>query len=633
VPRGGPGGIAIGRLLRQGALPERSWRKLPRLTWRALRIILSVSPGRFALTTATQLLTAVGLGAFVLETSRAASSVFEAAAVGSTVGAVLADLVPLALVTLVLQAAQIARNLASHDLRLAVTREVQVRVAEVAAHVELQAFEHPEFFDRLTRANQSSSVMALPEAVIGVPGGLLATAGVSLALVTIDPVLLVLVALAAVPGAVASLRSARQQYEQAVAYAQTMRELEYVRRLLVGRDEAKEVRAFGLARHLLGRLHDLIAKEHRARSQVQRASVRRGLVGTAVGGAVFGGALLVLLVLLLRGTIGLPGATAALVAMQQSRRNWESTLGSVTRVADLALYLEDLLWFLDLNADHPDDFERIAPFQRLTVDHVTFRYPDTEQPALREVSLAISAGEVVALVGENGSGKTTLAKLLARLYVPDEGAVSWDGVDTAELDPRAVAEHTAIVFQDHLHYQVSAADNVRFGRVERGDGHNGVEEAVTVAGADFLHGLPQGLDTVLGREFGATDLSTGQWQRVAIARAFYRDAPFLVLDEPTAALDPIAEHALFEKVRALFAGRAVVLISHRFATVANADRIVVLREGQVIEQGTHRELMRLGGHYAAMFSLQAAAYVDGMRGESAGAGAEPPPRSPVPQNP
>lgn len=613
MPRGGPGGIPIGRLLRQGELPERSWRRLPRLTWRALAIILAVSRGRFALTVATQLLTAVGLGAFVLETSRAARSVFEAAASGSSVGSVVVDLVPLALVTLVLQAAQVARNLASHDLRLAVTREVQVRVAEVASHVELQAFEHPTFFDRLTRANQAGSVMALPEAVIGVPGGLLAAAGVSLALLTIDPVLLVLVALAAVPGAIASLRTARQQYEQAVAYAQTVRELEYTRRLLVGREEAKEVRAFGLAHHLLDRLHDLIRREHGARSEVHRTGVRRTLVGSAVGGAVFSGALLLLLVLLVGGRIDLAGATAALVALQQARRSWEGTLRSVTQVADLALYLEDLLWFLDLPAEHSDDHEPIVPFERLVVDHVTFRYPGTDEPALRDVSLELAAGEVIALVGENGSGKTTLAKLLARLYVPDEGRILWDGKDTAELDPRAVADHTAIVFQDHLHYQVSAADNVRFGRVAREDGRAGVEAAVAAAGADFLHDLPRGLDTVLGREFGDTDLSVGQWQRVAIARAFYRDAPLLVLDEPTAALDPIAEHALFEKVRHLFAGRTVVLISHRFATVANADRIVVLHDGTAIEQGNHRELMRLGGHYATMFTLQAAAYVDGMR--------------------
>jgi ATP-binding cassette subfamily B protein len=218
----------------------------------------------------------------------------------------------------------------------------------------------------------------------------------------------------------------------------------------------------------------------------------------------------------------------------------------------------------------------------------------------------------VALVGENGSGKTTLAKLLAGLYRPTTGTITWDGVDINGVNAAELRTAIAAIFQDFLHFHLRARDNVGLGRVDFIDDLDDIQKAAQHADADaFLSTLPNGYETVLGEFEGGSDLSIGQWQRVALARAFFRQAPFVILDEPTAALDPRAEHELFERIRALLGGRTVLLISHRFSSVRNADRIYVLQSGRVTEAGTHEELMERQGHYAELFQLQAAAYLAG----------------------
>jgi len=292
-----------------------------------------------------------------------------------------------------------------------------------------------------------------------------------------------------------------------------------------------------------------------------------------------------------------------------------TSVSSAGMLYESARFLEDFTSFVALEpiitARRPSG-NAPAGFTRLRVEDVSFTYPSANQPALHGVSLEIGAGEIVALVGANGSGKTTLAKLLCRLYLPQAGRILWDHTDTASVDPDQLRRHVAVIFQDFQHYALPARDNIGLGRHQRIDDLDAIITAARHAGAhEFLAALPAGYDTVLGPEFsGGNDLSIGQWQRVALARAFFRDAPFIILDEPTAALDARAEHDLFQAIRTLCQGRSVLLISHRFSSVRTADRVYVLQHGRVVEHGSHDQLMAAGGLYADLFTLQAAAYLD-----------------------
>jgi ATP-binding cassette subfamily B protein len=232
--------------------------------------------------------------------------------------------------------------------------------------------------------------------------------------------------------------------------------------------------------------------------------------------------------------------------------------------------------------------------------------------ALKGVSLEIDRGEVIALVGENGSGKTTLAKLICGLYSPDSGSVWWDRTDVAGVDPEQLREQVTVIFQDFVRFWLTARENIGLGRPARLGDEEAIRSAARNAGAEgFIEAWPEGYDALMGPIFeGGKELSVGQWQRMALARAFFRDAPLVILDEPTASLDARAEAELFDRMHTLFRGRSVLLISHRFSSVRSADRIYVMKEGEVVEHGTHAELMRLGGLYSELFNLQARAYLD-----------------------
>lgn len=501
-----------------------------------------------------------------------------------------------------------------------VARRTYQEVLGVATRVSLRQFESPEFFDSLQRvtANAASRPVQVTQALLSAIGGVAVTVSVGAALAAIHPALLGLLVLGGLPLLVTNRRESRLEFDFSVRQTYPMRERGYLSIILTGRPEAKEIRAFGLGPSLRARFDRLYGRYQEDLAHHLRRRTVLSLIGNFVSALVVAVTLFTVVWLIADGAMTVAQAGAAIVAIRMLQGQVQGLLGSIQSIFEAGLFLDDVDAFMELGPS-ADDEEAGAPapdpFETIATEGVRFTYPGSEVEALRGVDVTIRRGQVVALVGENGSGKTTLAKILAGLYDPTGGAVRWDGQDMRSLDRASVRERVAPIFQDFVRYAFSATDNVAVGDVDAPADPERVRTAARRAGADgFLSGLPRGYDTMLSRLFrDGRDLSGGQWQRVAIARAFYRDAPLIILDEPTASLDPRAEHELFESLRQVLAGRTAVFISHRFSSVRSADHIYVLDEGAVVEHGTHDALMDEGGLYADLFALQADAYLGGHR--------------------
>jgi ATP-binding cassette subfamily B protein len=368
-----------------------------------------------------------------------------------------------------------------------------------------------------------------------------------------------------------------------------------------------------LARNFGQRLNILYADYLRDLAQHLLHRSKLGAVGS-LGSAILLALTLILLVWLIStGRLSIADAAAALVGIRLLAGQVHQGFTGVQTIFESGPFIDDLDGFLTLAPAAEGGSRQIGPpteFHRIRADAVTFSYPGRSQLALQAANIEINRGEVVALVGENGSGKTTLAKVIAGLYEPGSGAVRWDGTDVRTFRPELYRERVAIIFQDFVRYALSAEENIAIARPNDEIDHAAVREAAKIADADsFLSALPAGYQTPLSRRFaGGHELSGGQWQKVAIARAFYRRAPLVIIDEPTASLDARAEYELFSSLHEVLRGRSALIISHRFSTVRTADRIYVLDRGRVIEQGSHDELMAVGGQYAELFHLQASAY-------------------------
>jgi ATP-binding cassette subfamily B protein len=599
---------------------DRSLRHLPRLCREAVRLVWAAGRRELLVVLAVKAVNGIGLAVILLLGKEVLDGVIAAGRGGAGAELVLPRLLLLTAVMAGLSfLAAIGRE---HREILAelTSRHAQSQIIDVACAVELEAYETPAFHDRLVRAAGGGQFRPwqVVEGLTGLAGALVGIAGVTLALLALQPWLVPLVLAAGVPLLVAVARGGELMFRFHHRTTEAERRRNYLYMLLSGKDAAKELRAFGLEAFLRGRF-DRLYDEHLAElRKVARRRLRVALLGNLATTVALGGIVAVLLVLALDGRIGLADAGTAAGAVFVLGERLMNGVFSAGMLYESSLFIEDFTSFVAM-APEVEARRRRDPapsgFRRLQVEEVSFTYPSATTPALSGVSMEIGAGEIVALVGENGSGKTTLAKLLCRLYLPHGGRVLWDGADTATVDPDELRRAVAVIFQDFLHYSLPAAENIGMGRHQRIGDTEAIRGAALHAGADeFLAGLPAGYETVLGPEFeGGHELSVGQWQRVALARAFFRDAPFIILDEPTAALDARAEHELFESIRTLCRGRSVLLISHRFSSVRSADRIYVLDRGRVAESGSHGELMALGGRYAELFTLQASAYLSPSR--------------------
>ena len=570
-----------------------------RLAWEADRRALVAVVG----------LQAVSAAADVAQLALSGRAV-DAAIAGRGRGAQARRLLAVGGLSLVAAGGRSASGALQRPLGRAVYRAAEGRVLDVVAAMELADVEDPALQDRLQQALMAShneqnlvgGALAFPPAIVGLAG--------SLATMTASDRALVPLALVGVVPQWLVNRRTRDPMRAMWRRGREGRETAILRHYLTGSSAAHELKAFDATPYLRTR-HDRLAAEAAAEEDaILRANARWSVFGALVSRAAEGPAAGRLALRVTRKEASVADAVTGGLATRRTAGGVQRLVDMTADLRRMAALVTDARSFAGPPARPATGPAPATSFTRIVVDGVRFTYRGSDRPVLDGVDLEIGQGEVVALVGENGCGKTTLAKILCGLYRPTAGAIRWDGVDATMSDPAAVRASIAVVFQDFVRYpSLTAAQNIGIGLPARMDDRPAVEEAARRAGAhEIVAALPQGYETVLSRQFGGVDLSTGQWQRVALARAFLRDAPLVVLDEPTAALDPRAERDLFETVAALYRSRSAVLISHRLSSVRFADRICVLAGGRIIESGAHDDLVAAGGTYAELFELQAHAY-------------------------
>ncbi len=500
-------------------------------------------------------------------------------------------------------------------LRVLLGQRVNVLILKKSLTLDLTQFEDSEFYDKLTNARReaSSRPLSLVTRTFGLVQSALSLITYGALLVKFSIWALLVLILAGMPAFIAETKFAAQAFRLFSWRAPETREQHYLETLLAREDFAKEVKLYQLGDMLLERYHSLF---NRLYGEDRDLTLRRGLWGyllSLLSTAAFYLAYAWIVLETVAGRISLGDMTMYLTVFRQGQSTFSGALTSIGGMYEDNLYLSNLYDFLEEEVPTPigKATKGVKPKDGIRFENMTFTYPGSSQPALKNISLHLRPGEKLAIVGENGSGKTTLIKLLTRLYYPDSGRILLDGLDLQEWDVDVLRRRIGVIFQNFVRYQFTVGENIGVGDVERIDDKELWEIAADKGMAlPFIDQLPQNFQTQLGKWFrGGQELSGGQWQKIALARAFMRThADILVLDEPTSAMDAQAEFDIFNHFRASTKNQMVFLISHRFSTVRMADKIVVIENGEVIEQGTHEELLQTGGRYASLFLLQAAGY-------------------------
>jgi len=495
------------------------------------------------------------------------------------------------------------------------TRHVSVLVMKHAGQLDLAAYEDPVFYDRLERARvQATDRLGMIQSIGRLVQQVITTVSLSISIMLFSPWLLLMLVACVVPAFLGESHFAFLGYAKNFRQTPIRRQLDYLRVLGGSKEAAKELKLFGLAPFLTERFSRLSNQIYEEDVDLARRRLVAGSFLSTISTAGYYLAYVFVIWRTATGVLSVGAFTFLAGAIQQASSNIEQMFSTVSSIADQALFLTDLIAFFEMRpmiASKPNALPAPRPIARgFEFRNVSFRYPGSSRLVLDGLNFHFRQGERVALIGENGEGKTTIVKLLTRLYDPVEGQVLLDGVDLREYNLEDLYTQVGVIFQDFMRYEMTARENIAVGRIERLDDLPGLLKSAQKSMADEVIGrLPRGYEQMLGRRFdGGVDLSGGEWQKVALARAYLRDAQILILDEPTAALDARSEYEVFQRFAELTAGKMALFISHRFSTVRMADRIVVLENGRIAEDGDHDKLTRLGGRYAEMFELQAASY-------------------------
>lgn len=530
---------------------------------------------------------------------------------GEALRFVVAELV----LVVVLAAAQRGIMACESLLRAMLGQRVNEMVLEKALTLDLVDFEDAEFYDRMTRARReaSSKPLSLVRRAFGLGQNAISLVVYGGLLIRFSGWAALVLVVAAIPIFIAETRFSNDAFRLFRWRAPETRKQMYLETLLAREDHAKEVMLFDLGPVFLDRYKAIF---HKLFKEDRALTLKRGFWGLVLGllsTLAFYGAYAWIVLSAAGGEISLGDMTMYLLVFKQGQTALAAMLSAIGGMYEDNLYLSNLYEFLEYEKRPSTGGRNKGPDRGdgIRFENVTFTYPGTDKAAVRDISLHIPPGGKLALVGENGAGKTTLIKLLTRLYEPTKGRVLVDGLDTREWDPKALRKRIGVIFQDFIRYQLLAGENIGAGDVSAFDEKARWEKAAEMGMAKpFIEQLPRQYDTQLGRWFkDGRELSIGQWQKMALSRAFMRqDADILVLDEPTASMDAEAEAEVFERFRNLARDRMGIVISHRFSTVRMADQVVVLDHGEIVERGSHEELMEKNGRYAHLFNLQAAGY-------------------------
>ena len=492
---------------------------------------------------------------------------------------------------------------------------ISVRVMEHAASLDLLAYEDPVFYDRLERARvQATDRLYMIQAIGRLVQQVITTITLSISIMVFSPWLLLLLVVGVIPAFVGETHFAFLGYAKNFGQTPIRRQLDYLRILGGSKEAAKELKLFGLQDFLTGRFKRLSTQVYEQDIALARRKVAAGSVLSMIGTAGYYTAYVFAVWKTVTGAFSFGTLTFLANAIRDASSNLQQTFSTLSTIADQALFMTDLIAFFEMRptiASKPNALPAPRPIrQGFEFRNVSFRYPGGGRLVVNQLNFHLRPGERVALIGENGEGKTTIVKLLTRLYDPFEGEILLDGIDLREYKLEDLYREIGVIFQDYMRYEMTARENIAVGRIELLDNLALLRHSAEKSMAnDVVAKLPGGYEQMLGRRFdGGVDLSGGEWQKVALARAYLRDAQVLVLDEPTSALDARSEYEVFQRFAELTAGKMALFISHRFSTVRMADRIVVLENGRIAEEGDHDALTSLGGRYAEMFELQAASY-------------------------
>jgi len=489
------------------------------------------------------------------------------------------------------------------------SNETSEKLIMHAAKLDLYQFEDANFYDKLERARrQTNSRTILMSQVLTQAQNIVTVIFLAGGLIAFNPWLLLILFLAVIPSFLGETHFNERSYSLTRSWTPERRELDYLRYIGASDQTAKEVKIFGLDNFLAKRFRALADKYFVANKKLAITRAMWGSLLSAVGTLSYYGAYLFIILQTVSGVITIGTLTFLAGSFSRMRNLLQTIMNRFSKIAESALYLQDLFDFFAIqpNIISAQNARKIPKrIQKgFTFENVSFKYINSEKYAIRNLSFHLQAGEKLALVGENGAGKTTLVKLLARLYEPSEGRILLDGIDLKEYDLADLRNNIGIIFQDYIRFQLKASENIAIGSIEDREELALIEESATKSLAKgVIEELPEKYEQV------CVDLSGGQWQKIALARAYMREAQLLILDEPTSALDARAEHEVFLRFSELIEGKSAVLISHRFSTVRMADRILFLENGQLLECGSHEELLTSGGKYAELFSLQAKGYV------------------------